>query len=180
MSAKKIIALSGDIQIGKSTLISKLLAHTDRPISGFMTKLQRDNPIEGKGWPLYIYPANVPEEERTQSEANLIGFPMQHDFDSCARTFNSYGAALLTDIPAGHLIVMDEIGVLESKAEIFKEAILNCLRSDNPVILTIKAKPVYPFVEQVKALAGEENYYWVTEENRDRLAEELASVVEKW
>ena len=56
MAEKRHILISGDRDVGKSTLIERLLAHCPRPRYGFITRME---PAGADGFrPIYIHPAN--------------------------------------------------------------------------------------------------------------------------
>lgn len=52
------ILLCGERQVGKSTLIRRLLQENRLPVYGFMTRMERTEP----SYPVYIHPAGEPME----------------------------------------------------------------------------------------------------------------------
>ena len=87
--------------------------------------------------------------------------------------FDAAADVLLRDIPEGALVVMDELGVMESAAERFKAAVLELLAGRYDVVGAIKPKHT-EFLDAVRAVPGVE-LYEVTEENRAALAKELSA-----
>lgn len=179
MTERKLIAISGSIQVGKSTLIRKLLDASDLPVCGFMTKLAREDKVPGKGWPLYIYPAALAEKDRVKSPANLLGYPGPGDPARFRDVFDGIAYSFLEDIPEDAIVVMDELGNMETSSEKFMNRVFEVIHGKNPVILAIKARFEFPFLARLRSEAGG-NYYWITEENRDRIAQELIPVVRGW
>ena len=63
------ILLCGERQVGKSTLIRRLLQENRLPVYGFMTRMERTEPP----YPVYIHPAGEPVENRVYGRENLVG-----------------------------------------------------------------------------------------------------------
>ena len=176
----KKIALEGAVQVGKSTLVERLLKETIIPVSGFMTRLDRETTDADGLSPLYIYPAALPKGERVSSAKNLLGACNgKGGHKAYTEKFDTLATALLKDIPAGNLVVMDELGFLESGAENFKAAVRKILAGDLHVIMVIKNRADVQFLNELRALEGVA-YYTVTRENRDSLFEELSQIVRQW
>ena len=176
----KKIAICGAIQIGKSTLVERLLSEINIPVSGFMTKLDR-NTVDGAGmFPLYIYPASMPKEQRKNTPENLLGACAGRDrHKAYTERFDVLATSMITDIPNENVIVMDELGFLESEAEHFKAQVKQLLSEDRYVIMVIKDRFDVPFLDELRSLL-DVAYYSVTEENRDSLFEELVPIVRAW
>jgi nucleoside-triphosphatase len=79
--------------------------------------------------------------------------------------------------PKDSLILMDEIGFMESKAEVFCKAILKLLDGDIPVIAAVKEKNT-PFLDQVKSHPNCRVFY-IREDNRNELFEEVLAFLQK-
>lgn len=162
------ILIVGYKHVGKSTLIHKLLEKIGRPIYGFATKKEDHLETEEFGSPVYIYDASKP---RVQTEENLVGYCKNFHSNARIEVFNQAADILNAEIPEDGIILMDEIGFMEAKAEGFCKAILNRLDGDIPVIAAVKDKEI-PFLEQVRNHPNCRCFY-INEENRDVLYEEV-------
>lgn len=163
------VFLQGERGIGKSTVISKtleILANGQSiRLGGFYTwNGGRDDPN------VYIKPAQCGETEAATIVAkwNKAGERM----DSVAHAFEQEGVRLLSGLPGADLIIMDELGYLESNAPGFKQAVLDVLNSNIPVFGVLRLGDV-PWHVDIKSNPLVE-LYDVNEKNRDELPRELA------
>ena len=173
---KRHLLICGERGAGKSTLIRRLLAETSLSVTGFVTK--RESIADEKGfYPVYIHPAAQPEGERRYEKENLVGL-----CDSCSsirfpQAFETLGLTYLR-AGVGDVLVMDELGFLETDASAFRAVVLCALESDVPVIAAVKEKKT-GFLDAVRA----SEKAWgvdITPENRDALYEELLPFVYAW
>ena len=93
---------------GKTTLIRRVLESLDCPVWGFETEKEGDQ--------VHIYDAGA---EHVPTEENLVGlcgetrgFPVKEGFDR-------YAPRILAPVKAGSVMIMDELGYLESSSELF-------------------------------------------------------------
>ena len=98
---------------GKTTLIRRVLESLDCPVWGFETEKEGDQ--------VHIYDAGA---EHVPTEENLVGlcgetrgFPVKEGFDR-------YAPRILAPVKAGSVMIMDELGYLESSSELFCRAVL--------------------------------------------------------
>jgi len=173
MAQKKHILICGDRGAGKSTLIEKLLSRNCLPVYGFFT---RNTPRPDGAHDIYIY--RTGDLERTQSKENYIDW-----CDSKKRSFNPYVFDTLGTeyLKAGQdgIIVMDEIGFMETASKPFCDAVMRHLDGDIPILATVKGRFDIPFLDRVREHPNAA-LYTITEENRDELYETLLSVILKW
>lgn len=150
--------------MGKSTLIGRVLDAICRPVSGFETK--KENSLEDalRGSPIYIYDARQP---RAQAPDNLVGYCKDHHFQADTEAFDRFAEKLHKPVPAGGVVLLDELGFMESKAEKFCAAVFDLLDGDIPVIAAVKDKDM-PFLEAVRSHPKAKCFY-ITKENRDGL-----------
>ena len=163
------ILITGNVGVGKSTLIRKLLAHSSRPLSGFIT-LKMSAPGD-KEWPFYMFPASVPEKERVCSEENLLGIRGARK-EHHPEVFDTLGVKLLREATDESVILMDELGFMEEDAKLFQSAVLEALDGSIPILVSLKNKPGVPFLEAVRSHPNTV-LYTVTRENRDTLEETI-------
>jgi nucleoside-triphosphatase len=160
--------------MGKSTLIERLLAHNTLPIYGYLTKT---TPRREDGFhSIYIYRAGDPARPRRTE--NHIG-----DCDSRQRrihgaVFDTLGVEYL-EAKTGGIIVMDEVGFMETESKLFCAAVMRCLDGDIPVLAAVKARFDVDFLNALRA-HPRAALHTITEENRDELYEQLLPVILGW
>ncbi len=174
---KRHILICGDVGVGKSTLIQKLLHTVDLPIYGFITKRLPSG--ENGFHPIYIHPAGEPENARRRTAENLIGTCNGRIHDIHLETFNTVGAELLRTAKPDGCIVMDELGFMEAKADVFTQAVFDALDGDIPILAAVKSRTDIPFLEKVRNHPNA-SVYQITVENRDSLCDMLLPVVKSW
>ena len=166
----KHIILRGPRGVGKSTLIRRLLEAAGANAGGFLTK--KADPDADGVTQIHIYPASLPEAQRRPAEGRCIG--------ACragrmlyrrAETFDTLGVEYLNDTAGRNVLVMDELGFMESEALAFQQALLRALDGELPVLAAVKDKEV-PFLREVcahpNAIVRD-----ITPDNRDALFDEL-------
>lgn len=161
------ILICGEVGAGKSTLIQRLLEKNEKPVYGFLTKrLEAD---ETGFHPVYIHPAGA--KERFYTKENLIGSCDSQTHHVSTDVFNTLGVRYLEAKPGG-IIVMDELGFMESQAEAFVRKVFAALDGNTPVIAAVKARFDVPFLNEVRAHPNA-TLYMLTKENRNALYAEL-------
>lgn len=174
MKTGKHILICGDVGVGKSTLVNRLLAQNTRPLYGFITK--KETPDENGFHPIYIHPAGA--AKRHHESENLIGTCDRRIHNINPDGFNLLGVDYLRATQDG-IIVMDELGFMESQAEAFTRAVFAALDGKIPVIAAVKARYDVPFLNEVRA-HSKSQLYMISLENRDALLEELLPVIHGW
>lgn len=170
---KKHIVIAGKRQVGKSTLVNRLLTDCDKPVYGFRTAV--GGSLKQGYRSFFIHPADC--IDRTESEENHIGDGngVNHFFYS--EVFDNYGVKCL-EAKSNGIILMDELGFMENEAELFKARVLECLNDDIPVIATAKAGHDYDFLNSILKHPNAKVFY-IDEENRDRLYEEIRKYMDE-
>ena len=168
MNEKRHLFLTGDRQVGKSTLLRRVIERHGLKCSGFET---RPFFIDGerKGFTLHGR-VQLPE--------------YQNDCIACVRVgsrrsvpvlpvFDENGTAILRASLAAPepFILMDELGRLEREAQAFCAQVIACLESEKRVIGVLQ-KCDAPLIEAIR-LRDDVHILTVTEENRDALFEML-------
>ena len=177
MMKPKHILVCGEVGVGKSTLVARLLAQSAMPVYGFVTKkLEAD---ETGFHPIYIHRADTPQDARVWTEENCIGTCNRRIHNIRLDTFNTLGVSYLSQAAPGGLIVMDELGFMEAKAERFVQAVFAALDGTIPVLAALKARYDVPFLNAVRAHQNA-TLYQITEDNRDALYEELLPAIRGW
>lgn len=162
----------GERGVDKSTLIGRVLNALDQPVYGFETKKEDSLADELRGSPVYIYDA---WQERVRTTENLVGYCKNHRFDAAAEVFDRFAPKLRKPVPSSGIVLLDELGFMESQAEEFCAAVLDLLEGDIPIIAAVKNKNT-PFLEAVRSHPKAKCFY-ITEENRDELFPQVLDFV---
>lgn len=168
---KKHLFLTGDKQVGKSTLLRRLMDVRQLDCAGFETKAFYLSG-ERRGFTLH---------GRVQMP------PYENDCICCVRTgekkaapvletFNQNGVDILklSLESAAPYILMDEIGRLESRSEAFCAQVLRTLDGEKRV-LGVLQKCSSALVEQIMA-RDDVTVLTVTEENREEIFRRLCKI----
>jgi len=159
------ILIVGSRGVGKSTLIRRVLSELKCSVWGFETK--KEPLAQG---PIYIYEAG---KERVQSEENLVGYCVNQKPTVFSDAFDRF-AEKLTE-PKGDVIVMDELGFMESKSEAFCAAVLHLFDGKMPIIAAVKDKDT-AFLQSVRSHKNARIFH-ISEENRDALFHEVMDFI---
>lgn len=160
------IFLTGDIQVGKSTLIRRVLAAlSPLALGGFFTVSEPDAETGELG--VFLLPAAEPDAPR--SAENRVGLRIR----GCggvgdAAAFNRVGCAALAGAEGTQLILMDEVGRMERDADAFTariEALLDC---EKPIFGVLRGAAHTPLAERIRSHSGT-RLVVVTPENREEL-----------
>ena len=159
-----LLFLTGEVQIGKSTLITRVLDALQPNTGGFKT-IGIDHEVR-----IFFPDGSAPCENnvvaiRTPPE-NRRSFP---------DVFDTVGVSLLQN-PA-ELVLMDELGFFENNSPKFQKAVLRILDTDTPVLGVIKPRDT-PFLNAVRN-HPKTQVIEVTKENRDALYEPVLELLKK-
>ena len=97
---------------------------------------------------VFLYPASFIFEQGNQDQiarknGKLCGITMNGVKEVYPEVFDTYGTQLIHSASKKELIIMDEIGFIEEKAEQFQKAVLSAFDSNIPVLAAIKAKKLF-------------------------------------
>ena len=130
------IFLTGDRGVGKSTALRRALAGCGLGIGGFMTDFGDSRYTENKT--LWLLPWGEKPDFSAGEVCARMGPGGRQIFPE---VFDGPGAALLeasASDPACDLILMDELGFLESEAARFRAAVLSALEGPRPVLGVVR------------------------------------------
>lgn len=161
------IIIAGKRQIGKTTLVDRLLEGFDGSVYGFRTAAGKSMRKGYKSF--FIHPAGA--AVRTESEENHIGDGNGIQPVGYPDAFDNYGVSCLEAEPGG-IIVMDELGFMEKDARRFCERVLELFDGDIPILATAKSGHDIEFLNRLLDHPNADVYY-ITVENRDELYELL-------
>jgi nucleoside-triphosphatase len=162
------LLLTGLPGAGKSTIVRAMLSASGRDPRGFYTA--KGAPAEDGSVPVFLRPASG------EGEPRLVGRVYPDRAEGCPEAFDA-SAALLEGIPEGSLVVMDELGFMENRAEVFKARVLAVLAGDYDIIAVIKPRST-PFLDAVRAVGGVE-LVGIDETDREALRRELVGRAER-
>lgn len=170
------IFLTGEIQIGKSTVINKTLDLLKLIPRGFQTYFGPDRADSDRL--LYLNSAALPQD--FNEEKAVVRFRTGRPPEVLTERFDKYGAQLIRSARADSdspLILMDECGSLESRALVFQQEIFAALDGSKPILGVVKlAGSVW--TDQIREHA-KVTLLTVTRENRDLLPRLLADSFSK-
>ena len=162
------LLICGDINAGKSTLIQKIVEKSGRKPLGYITVRM---PAEDDGRS-YVYLYNVADPPERVEDAAVIKILSPSGKEDHPELLDTLGASYLADIPEGSLVVLDEIGTLESAAPVFCSAVMRILSGNYDILASVKAANS-EFLRAVRKHPDCELYI-ITPDNRDRLCTELS------
>jgi len=158
--------------VGKTTLAKKVIENSKKEVYGYFTSKFPDRLTSDGLCPIYIYPAG---KEPIFDDNHLVGYGGGGTHYTGIEAFNTTGVELIS-VPKGKedeaLIVMDEVGFLEGKAEDFKKKVFECLLGKSDVLLMLKQFAREPFLEDIKNHPGIK-YYDMNEDNRDDITRKV-------
>ena len=129
------IFLTGEVQVGKSTVIAKTLSLLKISFGGFKTYFGSDRESPDK----LLYMNYAPEPKVFREENAVARFFKGKPPQVLTRKFNTYGVELIRSARAdSNLILMDECGSLEREALIFQKEVIDTLNGDLPVFGVVK------------------------------------------
>lgn len=165
------------MQVGKSTIIKKTLAALKlRDIGGFRSVSVPDLPDGAMS--VYLIP--VGEKDPVVNDWNRVGIRK-----GCGRgigkfpeAFERAGVQALKGAEGMPLILMDEVGRMESAAARFSERILALLDGSTPILGVVQKIADTPLTNAIRQHPNV-RVLTVTKENREKLAEEVLRLVSK-
>lgn len=169
--ACKHVFLTGEKQIGKSTLLKRLIAESGRTFKGFQT---RAYVLEGVKKGYYMH--SMLPMEGIENDSPISVNLNKEMVIPILETFDTLGVKIVNDALAHPgIMVMDEIGRFEGKSSDFKKAILMSLNREKQVIGVLQ-KTHSSFIDHIKARDDVE-VIEITRENRDSIYESLLSLL---
>lgn len=140
--------LTGDIRIGKSTIIQEIIEEFPGKVGGFRSVI--GNYTSDGSSDIFLLPADGAEKGcNLENRAAHRNFPA-NTYESFPEIFNRVGSSLLEETKQCALIIMDELGFMESEAFDFQEKVMETLDGDPPVLGVIKPKRA-PFLDRVRS-----------------------------
>lgn len=171
------IFLTGDVQVGKSTIIKKTLAALQlQGVGGFRSVSVPDLPDGAMS--VYLIPAG--DEHPMMGDWNRVGIRKGcgRGIEKIPEAFERAGVQALVDAENMPLILMDEVGRMESATAQFSERILELLNGTTPILGVIQKIADTKLTNAIRQHPNV-RVLTVTKENREELAGEVLRLVSK-
>jgi len=157
------------MQVGKTTIIRKFLAQSGLSADGFVTYWEPDRD-GGESLFLSPYSPDLHAVEKhlithRNDGQSLRGANLGHIFDT-------QGARILDSSGKLDIIIMDELGFLETQSTVFQNAVLRHISGKVPILGAIKPEST-AFLDKIRAYCNV-TIREITAENREA---ELAFVI---
>lgn len=135
----------GSNQSGMGAFIDKLLLQLNPKPDLYGYRSVKESPDKTGACPIYIYPA---VGKRSQEPKNLLGWCREQQSIAFPEVFEQH-THLISSAKLGGLLVMDEIGPMESRSPRFCAAVMAALEKDIPILACVRDKDT-PFLEAVR------------------------------
>jgi len=141
------IFLTGEKQVGKSTIIRSYLLDSGHSADGFITYWDEENEGERRLFLSPYCPDRRPDGRFLIARQSGQRMMFQEDI---TQVFDVHGCELLDRAGRCDFIVMDELGFLESDAASFQESVLQRISGAIPILGVIKPART-AFLDAVRA-----------------------------
>src|SRR5437867_186266 len=139
------ILITGRPGSGKTTLIKRVVEKMPQPAGGFYTEEIREH-----GRRVGFKIVTLGGRESVLAHVDFTGPERVSKYGLDLRGLEKIGVKAIHAALAAHrLVVIDEIGPMEIRSAAFREAVIEVLESDCPLLATIFARPL-PFTEKLK------------------------------
>lgn len=140
------LLITGDKGVGKTEMLEKLAKELSLPLGGgFITTMEAPEADGAK--PVYIHSVDGPRE---YGEDNLVGHCKNQHATGYPQVFDRFAYLLENKAGPGHILYMDEIGIMEEDAAQFCQGVLRLLDGDIPVLAAVRPMDI-PFLAAVRS-----------------------------
>ena len=168
------ILLSGRPGCGKTTLIKRLVSHLAQSAGGFYTEEIRDRGMR-VGFKIVTLDGDEVVFAHVEIPAGA-GLARLGKYRLDLSALEAVGVRAVHEaVQRGQLVVIDEIGPMEIRSPVFRDAVNEALDSKAPLLATIFARPL-PFTEAIKS-RHDLTLIEVRPDNRERLVSDLGEVL---
>lgn len=171
------VFLTGEVQVGKSTIILKTLAALGLASpGGFRTVSVPDLP----GGAMSVYLVRAEDSAPAMTRENRVGIRClaQGGIEKFPVAFDRAGVRALEGAETSWLIVMDEIGRMEQDAAQFSARILKLLDEKTPILGVVQLRADTALTRAVRAHRNV-RLLTITKENREQLAQEVLRLIRR-
>lgn len=172
-SKRRHIFLTGEKQVGKSTLLDKMVSQIDIPVSGYRTL-----PFEIDGRKKGYYLHSIRKLSHDENDSPISIRYGENKMIPITETFETLGVQILSDaLHREGVLLLDEIGRAEKKAAKFSRLLWECLDRHNMIVGVLQNCDN----ELLHAIKNREDVLLieVTKENREELEQILADTFRK-
>jgi len=167
------VLLTGRPGCGKTTLIKRVVDKLALPAGGFYTEEMREASVR-VGFKL----VTLDREEAVFAHVDFKTPERLGKYGLDLSALDTVGINVLRKaVRARQLVVIDEIGPMEIRSAIFREAVNEALDSGAPILGTITARS-FPFTDAIKG-RPDVTVIEVRPDNRKQLASELSEQFKK-
>lgn len=160
--------LTGEIRVGKSTIVNKIIDKLNCSIGGYITERQEENGIRT----FIIRSLCNYEDTYTIAKINMETFEKEIFIDNFR-----YHIPLMLDnsLKNKDLIILDELGFMENDIKPFTTKIYEILDSEKPVFGVLKAYDC----QFIDTIGGRDDVkiIEITKDNRDNILYEIISIL---
>ncbi len=168
----KNILLTGHPGCGKTTLIQRVIAQLNAPLGGFYTQEMRVGGVR-EGFKMITFD----RQEGILAHVKFPGPPRVGRYGVDLDALAAVGVAnIQRALHENALIVIDEIGPMESFSAAFCQAVTAALDSANPVFGSVVSRS-RPFSDQVK-IRPDVTVIEVNAGNREQLVDEVLTLLQ--
>ncbi len=158
----------------KKKLAEEIIRRSKRNVYGFFTEKFPERAEDGF-CPIYIYPAGG---EVIFDEDHLVGLGGGGTHYINSEVFDGLGTALISCGDSNGLIIMCELGFLETEAKGFQDKVFSCLAGEIPTVVIMKQKLQYEFMQKLRDLEGVE-YAELRSDNFDEILERVVKAFDE-
>ena len=139
------ILLTGRPGCGKTTLVKRIVKELTRPCGGFYTEEIRE-----RGQRVGFKLITLDGEEAVFADINSKTSEWLGKYGLDLAKLETVGVAAIREaVDARRLVVIDEIGPMEIRSAIFRDAVSKLFETAAPILATITARP-FPFTDAIK------------------------------
>jgi nucleoside-triphosphatase len=166
------ILLTGRPGCGKTTLIKHVARNLAQRAAGFYTE-----EIRGRGGRVGFKIVTLDGDEAVLAHVDFKTSERLAKYGLDLSALESVGVKAIRDAVRARqcVVVIDEIGPMEIRSAIFRDAVNEALDSEVPLLATIFARSL-PFTDAIKS-RGDVTLIEVQASNRDRLVSELSNKI---
>ena len=171
-SGRKHIFLTGEKQIGKTTILSSVIERYKEETVGFQTLPFLINGVK-KGY----YMHSIKEIGKNFNDTPISIRIGEEKMVPVTESFDKIGTLILkTARGQNGIMIMDELGKMEKEAYVFQREVFQCLDTEQ-LIVGVLQKTSQEFIESIKS-RQDVVVYEVTNENRDSVKKEILDRIE--
>jgi len=161
------VLLTGRPGCGKTTLVKRVVKNLSQPAAGFYTEEIRDRGVR-VGFRL----VTLDGDEGVLAHVDLETPERLGKYGLDLSALETVGVSAIRDaVRARQLVVIDEIGPMEIRSAMFRDAVNEVLESDVALLATIFARSL-PFTDAIKS-RPDVTLVEVRADNREKLVSEL-------